>query len=111
VAKKTKAKAKAKPAKKPAAKKPAAKKPARAKKDTVEVVPVEAVAIVVPGDEAEDAVIVAETIETVAEPTSAPADEVAAAELTDEERELSQIYGEDVSGAPAMPAPWQVLHT
>jgi hypothetical protein len=90
------------PAKKPAAKKPAAKKPARAKKDTVEVAPVEAVAIVVPGDEAEDAVIVAETIETVAEPTSAPADEVAAAELTDEERELSQIYGEDVSGTPAM---------
>ncbi len=85
-------------AKKPAAKK-AVKKPARAKKDTVEVAPVEAVAIVVP-DDAEDAVIVAETIESAAEAVEAAAD--AAAALTDEERELSQIYGEDVSGAPAV---------
>jgi hypothetical protein len=87
-------------AKKPAAKKAAAKKPARAKKDTVEVAPVEAVAIVVPGDDVEDAVIVAETVETVAEAVEAAAAD--AAELTDEERELSQIYGEDVSGAPAV---------
>jgi hypothetical protein len=69
-----------------AAKKPP---PARGKKDTVEVAvaPVEAPPV---ADEAnvEDAVIVAETI-------VAPA-------LTDEERELSAIYGDDASGVPAV---------
>jgi hypothetical protein len=86
-------------AKKPAAKKPTPKKP-RAKKDTLEVSPVEAVAVIVPSDEAEDAVIVAETIDAV--PEVIEAEGSAAAPLSDEERELSEIYGEDVSGAPAV---------
>jgi hypothetical protein len=86
---------------KPAAKKPPGKKPSsRGKKDTVETavhaepVPVEATGAAAGGrsgadDDAnvEDAIIVAETIEPV---------------LTDEERELTAIYGEDASGAPAV---------
>ena len=82
-----------KPAAKPAAKvaaKVVAKKPARTKKDTrVEVVAPEATEVLGEG----------ESLNEVVE--AAPAAVEAAPELTDEERELSAIYGDDVSGAPA----------
>ena len=97
--KKTAAPAK-KAAAKPAGKKQPQPKPARAKKSTkVEVVAPEAIEVLSEGEalnqvvdaaDAEDAEIVAESpvLET-------------APELTDEERELSAIYGEDAAGAPA----------
>ncbi|HEX4455120.1 MAG TPA: restriction endonuclease [Kofleriaceae bacterium] len=79
---------------KPAAKKAPAKKPSpRGKKDTVETAaaaqPVQGEAAPAAHDDVnvEDAVIVAETIE--------PA-------LTEEERELTAIYGDDASGTPAV---------
>jgi len=87
---------KAPAAKKPAAK-PAAKKP-RGKKETqqIEVVAPEAIEVLDEGEALNDVIeaeIVAET----------PAEEVEAAPaLTEEEQELSAIYGEDVSGGQSI---------
>ena len=84
------------PAKKAAAKPAPKKQPARAKKETkVEVVASEAVVVLGEG-EALNRVVDAAAAGLVAAPPIETAPE-----LTDEERELSAIYGEDVSGAPA----------
>src|SRR4051812_29060728 len=98
-----------KKAKKPAAKKPAAKKSAakgggggakkaapRAKRDTASSVAPAPVEVLSEGEALNDVIeaeIVAET----------PAEELTASapELTDEERELSAIYGEDTTGTPS----------
>jgi hypothetical protein len=95
-AKKPAAAAKKPAAKKPAAKGAAAKKPARAKRDTTQSVPIEAIEVLSEGESLNDVIeaeIVAET----------PAEELTASapELTDEERELSAIYGEDTTGTPS----------
>jgi hypothetical protein len=80
---------------KPAAK-PAAKKPARGKRDTqqVEKIPVESVEVLGEGEALNDVIDAEIVSETPIEVIEAPA-------LTDEEKELSAIYGEDVSGQPA----------
>ncbi len=94
---KKKASGKKAPAKKasPAAKKPAAKKPApRKKKDTAPNETVEAKTD--PASDVIDAEIIAET------PTSEIEDDEPAVEATpmsDEERELSAVYGEDLNAA------------
>ena len=86
---------KAAPVKKAAAKpaaKPAAKKPARGKKDTqVEKVPPESIEVLGEGEALNDVIDAEIVAETPIEVIEAPA-------LTDEEQELSAIYGEDVSG-------------
>jgi hypothetical protein len=96
--KKKPAAAKKPPAAKKAASKPvpkaAAKKPARGKKDTVEQVPVESIEVLGEGEALNDVIdaeIVAET----------PIEVIQAAALTDEEQELSAIYGDDVTGQAA----------
>ena len=109
MSKKTNADGKKTAAKKPVAKKAVAKKdsapakkPARGKKEKVAPAAAQ-IAIEMPADaaadlaDAVDAVIVEERL---AEPEPTPIEEAIA--LTDEERELSAIYGEDVSGAPAV---------
>jgi hypothetical protein len=99
-AKKKKAPAKKAAPKKAAAKpkKPAAKKPKP--EDTQESAPVAALVDVVP--EVIDAEIVAETV--LDPEASETVDETATdaqIELTDEERELQAIYGEETAGTPA----------
>jgi Restriction endonuclease len=84
-----------KAAAKPAAKPPAAKKPARGKKDTqVEKVPPESIEVLGEGESLNDVIDAEIVAETPIEVIEAPA-------LTDEEKELSAIYGDDVSGQPA----------
>ena len=87
------------PAKKAAAK-PAPKKPARAKKSSrVEVIVPEAIEVLGEG-ESLNAVVDAGAAGRDAD-RGADAAVDTAPELTDEERELTAIYGEDASGAPA----------
>jgi len=96
-AKKKPAGKKAAPVKKAPAKKPAAKKPPpRKKKDTAET-PVEAVEAASDAAEVIDAEIVAETPASELEDA---ADETPPVELSDEEKELSSVYGEDLTSAP-----------
>jgi hypothetical protein len=109
---KKKAAAKKGAAKKPAAKKPAAKKPAakksRAKKDTQPELVVAAEEVVETAPEIGDVIeaeIIAETPSDLTEENevvAAEAEEVEAEPvLSDEERELSAIYGDDLT-APAL---------
>src|SRR5262245_18779140 len=88
------------PTKKPAAKKPAAKK-SRPKKETVEVsdsIPMPITEVVSsPTEEVTDAEIIAETvIGAAAEPVSVEIEPVAPA-MSDEERELAEVYGGELA--------------
>src|SRR2546423_291961 len=103
---------KKKPTKKPAAKKAAARKPAakkRGKKEEPEAVEAAEHAVPEPMDDAEDVVdaeILAETRIDVGEAGTEAAPQVdvveeSAASMSEEERELSAVYGEDLN-APAI---------
>jgi hypothetical protein len=87
-------------AKKAPAKKPAAKKPARGKKKDEPVVAEEAIESAPEGGDVIEAEILAETPVTEAVEAEAAELEEEAVPLSDEEQELSAIYGDDLS-APA----------
>ncbi|HSD90666.1 MAG TPA: restriction endonuclease, partial [Kofleriaceae bacterium] len=95
-----KAKKKSTAKKAPAAKKATAKKPSRARKKTDELEPVESVGTAPEVADVIEAEIIAETPAAELADTTDEHAAVEAAPLSEEEQELSAIYGEDLS-APA----------